>query len=46
MSGRQPQREPVQDRDVATATEIMRAHLQRTAARMRHDERARASPVT
>jgi GntR family transcriptional regulator, transcriptional repressor for pyruvate dehydrogenase complex len=38
--------EAVQDRDVTTATEIMRAHLQRTAARVRQDERAKASRVT
>ncbi len=38
--------EAVRDRDVATATGIMRAHLERTAARVRQDERAEPSRVT
>jgi len=34
--------EAVRDRKVEEAVEIMRAHLERTAARVRHDEKSRA----
>jgi DNA-binding GntR family transcriptional regulator len=35
--------EAVRARDAAKAGEIMRAHLERTAARVRHEEKAKAA---